>query len=105
MHALLCRPYKVRVKGRDWYDFIWYVGKGFHLNLVHLENRMRQSGHYISDNPLTKTAFLDLLKEKTLGLNVQAAQEDIKRFLRNPREIDGWSTDFFLSLLPRIQFA
>ncbi len=105
MHALLCRPYKVRVKGRDWYDFIWYVSKGFHLNLAHLESRMRQSGHYTFSNSLTQTSFLELLKEKTLNLNVQAAQEDIKRFLRSPREIDGWSTDFFLSLLPRIQFA
>lgn len=105
MHAVLCRPYKVRVKGRDWYDFIWYVSRRFQLHLAHLEIRMRQSGHYLSEKPLTKKVFLDLLKEKILGLNVQAAKEDIRRFLRDFREIDGWSAEFFLSLLPQIQFS
>lgn len=104
MHALLCRPYKVRVKGRDWYDFIWYVAKGFRLHLAHLETRMRQSGHYSTEKPLTREVFLDLLEKKILGLNLNAAKEDIKRFIQNPREIDGWSIDFFKALLPQIQF-
>lgn len=104
MHALLCRPYKVRVKGRDWYDFIWYVDKGFQLHLAHLETRMRQSGHYSSKEILSNAVFLDLLKKKICGLNLHAAKEDIKRFIQDPREVDGWSTEFFMSLLPRIQF-
>lgn len=105
MHALLCRPYKVRVKGRDWYDFIWYVDKGFRLNLNHLETRMRQSGHYSSENPLKSQIFHDMLEKKILGLNLNAAKEDIQRFIRDPREIEGWSPEFFMSLLPRIQFT
>lgn len=102
MHALLCRPYKVRVKGRDWYDFIWYVSKKFRLHLSHLEMRMRQSGHYTSESPLNKEKLLALLEEKITGLNLRAAKEDIRRFIRDPRELDGWSTEFFLSLLPQL---
>lgn len=105
MHALLCRPYKVRVKGRDWYDFIWYLNKGFPLHLKHLESRMRQSGHYTADTPLSPSIFLPILQEKILHLNIEAAKEDIKRFIQNPRELDGWSTELFLSLLPRIVFS
>jgi predicted nucleotidyltransferase component of viral defense system len=104
MHALLCRPYKVRVKGRDWYDLIWYVSKGFHLHLTHLEMRMRQSGHYKETTLLTPKRFLAFIEEKITGLDVKAAQEDIRRFIRTPREIEGWSRPFFLSLLPQIQF-
>ncbi len=104
MHAVLCRPYKVRVKGRDWYDLIWYVSKRFQLNLTHLEARMRQTGHYSSEIPLTEKVFLKILEEKIHGLNVSAAKEDIRRFIPDPRELDGWSTGFFLSLLPQIQF-
>ncbi len=105
MHALLCRPYKVRVKGRDWYDFIWYVSKGFSLHLAHLETRMRQSGHYSSETPLTKQVFSELLKEKIIGLNLESAKDDIARFIQNSREIDGWSPEFFMSLIPQIQFV
>ena len=102
MHALLCRPYKIRVKGRDWFDLIWYVNKGFPLHLSHLEIRMRQSEHYTSPLPLTEERFLALLKEKILHLNLDAAKEDIKRFIQNPKDLDGWSADFFMSLLPKI---
>jgi predicted nucleotidyltransferase component of viral defense system len=105
MHAVLCRPYKVRVKGRDWYDLIWYVSNKFKLHLSHLEARMRQSGHYQSADSLSKDLFLHLLEEKIRGLNVHAAREDLRRFIQNPRELDGWSIEFFLSLLPQIQLA
>ncbi len=104
MHALLCRPYKVRVKGRDWYDFIWYVAKGFRLNLSHLENRMRQSGHYKEKKPLSDQTFYNMLEKKIFGLNVASAKEDLYRFISTPTELDVWSREFFLSLLPRIQF-
>ena len=104
MHALLCRPYKVRVKGRDWYDFIWYVAKGFHLDLAHLETRMRQSGHYSGQSPLTKEVFTQLLERKIETVDLDAAKDDIKRFIQNPRELDGWSKELFLSLLAEIRF-
>ena len=105
LHAVLCRLYKIRVKGRDWYDLIWYVSKGFKLNLAHLEIRMRQSGHYLDDESLSKIKFLSILEEKILGLNIHAAKEDIRRFISNQKEIEAWSKEFFLSLLPRIQFC
>lgn len=104
MHALLCRPYKVRVKGRDWYDLVWYVAKRFPLHLLHLEMRMRQSGHYLENGSLTQEIFKEIFREKILTLNVDAAKEDVRRFIKDPREIDGWSQDFFLSLLPQIKF-
>lgn len=105
MHALLCRPYKVRVKGRDWYDLIWYISKGFPLHLAHLETRMRQSGHYQETTSLDPKQLLALMREKIEGLNIQAAQEDIRRFISSPREIEGWSKPFFQNLLPQIQFS
>lgn len=105
MHALLCRPYKVRVKGRDWYDLIWYVTKGFPLHLAHLEARMRQSGHYSAKEPLSKVRLINLMKDKITNLNLDAAKEDIRRFLRNPRDVEGWSREFFISLLDRIQLS
>lgn len=104
MHAVLCRAYKVRVKGRDWYDFIWYINKGIPLNLGHLQSRLRQSGNYSSKELLSKSVFLDLLEQKIRSVNFEAAKEDIRRFIRDRREIDGWSAEFFLSLLPQIRF-
>jgi hypothetical protein len=49
MHAVLCRKWKNRVKGRDWYDLVWYAANHPQINLIHLEQRMRQSGHWKGD--------------------------------------------------------
>jgi hypothetical protein len=105
MHALLFREYKVRVKGRDWYDLVWYVARKTPLHLSHLEARMRQSDHWKGKESLTSAFLLERLQNKIAHLNIQAATADILPFVRDQRTIEIWSNDFFLSLLPRIQFV
>ena len=104
MHALLCRGWGKRVKGRDWYDFVWYVGRNTELNLLHLEARMRQSGHYTEDGPLTEGRFREIVEEKVFGLDVDNAKADIVRFLPDASSIEVWSRDFFLAVAGKIKF-
>jgi len=105
MHALLFRKWNKRVKGRDWYDFAWYVSNYPALNLKHLEERMRQSGDYKEDQPLTKIMFLELLSETINALDVQSAKAEVQPFLSDVRSTDIWSKDFFRSAAARIEFA
>ncbi len=105
MHALLFREYKVRVKGRDWYDLVWYVAKKTPLRLTHLEARMRQSGNWTRKESLTSKSVLELLEHKIAHLNIQAALDDIQVFVRDKRKIEIWSKDFFSSLLFQLQFV
>ena len=65
---------------------------------------MRQSGNWDRKEPLTGAALLVLLENKIAHLNIQAAIADIAAFIQNKRKIEIWSKDFFLSLLPQIQF-
>ena len=57
MHAVLCRKWKTRVKGRDWYDLVWYAAHHPQLHLSHLEQRMRQSGHWKNKEALAAESF------------------------------------------------
>ncbi len=91
-----------RVKGRDWYDLIWYVSHHPELNLKHLESRMRQSGHYTATEPLTKTSMLNMLNEAIDRLNVDLARNEVSSFVNNPRLLDIWSKDFFRAASERI---
>src|SRR5579862_5391578 len=43
LHATLCRPWQTRVKGRDWYDLVWYIARSIPVNLHHLRDRLIQS--------------------------------------------------------------
>lgn len=104
MHALLFREWKVRVKGRDWYDLVWYISNSVPLHLKHLEARMRQSKHWTAKTALSPQAFQELLEEKVKKLSIGLAKDDILPFLRNPRTIEVWSQEFFLSLTSRISY-
>lgn len=102
MHALLCRGWKTRVKGRDWYDFVWFVGRRTPVNLRHLEQRMRQSGDWAKDGPLTERVFRDMLSRHIESVNIEQAKEDISRFLVSQDAVSVWSKDFFMDVAGRV---
>jgi predicted nucleotidyltransferase component of viral defense system len=102
MHALLCRDWKSRVKGRDWYDFVWYVGRRTELALTHLEVRMRQSGHYSEAAALDEPAFRSMLSRKISELDVADARSDVERFLSVPSAVSVWSREFFSAVAEKV---
>ena len=101
LHAVLCRGWKSRVKGRDFYDLIWYVGRKTVPNLTHLDARMRQSGHWDGDS-LDHQILTRLLRERIAEIDFGKASDEVRVFLRDPRELELWSTDFFLDVADRI---
>ena len=100
MHALVYRAWKNRVKGRDWYDFEWYVRHNVPLDFTHLQERVRQFNH----EEVRKEAFLDKLKERLTTSDINQVKTDVMPFLRNPKELDIWSNDYFLQLAQMIKF-
>lgn len=105
MHALLFRKWKNRVKGRDWYDFIWYAANHPELHLTHLEQRMRQTGHWEGEKPLTEASFKELLGDTIEQLDVEQARKDVFPFLKDPRVMEIWSPDFFKAVAAQLRFV
>lgn len=103
MHALLFRNWKTRVKGRDWYDFEWYVRNNIPLNFNHFCERVDQFGS-IQNEILTKESFKQLLKEKILKTSIDLMKNDVRPFIKKPVEMDIWSTEYFLQLVDLIRF-
>ncbi|MGB4414108.1 MAG: nucleotidyl transferase AbiEii/AbiGii toxin family protein [Paludibacter sp.] len=103
MHALLFRNWKSRVKGRDWYDFEWYVRNNVPLNFNHFCERTYQFGS-LQRGELTKEIFKQLLKEKITKTSIEMVKSDVRPFIRNQDEMDIWSTDYFLQLVNMIKF-
>lgn len=104
MHALLCRRWKNRVKGRDWYDLVWYCTHYPKLHLAHLEARMRQSGHWEQEESLDADSFKLLITETIEKLNVDSARDEVFPFVREPAALEVWSREFFLDVVRRIDF-
>ena len=103
LHAVLCRKWQSRTKGRDWYDLVWYAARQPRVNLGHLETRMRQSGDYGDEQPLTRTRLLDLLRERVQRVDVTEIREEVAPFVRDRRSLEVWSQDFFQQVIDRIE--
>lgn len=103
MHALLFRNWKNRVKGRDWYDFEWYVRNGTGIDFTHLKERATQNG-YKGKQEFTKEICIEILKQRIENTNIEMVKNDVKPFLKNPKEIDIWSTEYFLQLANMAKF-
>jgi len=105
MHAVLCRRWKNRVKGRDWYDLVWYAANHPELHLHHLEQRMRQTGDWMDDALLTSEKLLDLLFESINNLDVDEARREVEPFVKSPKNLSIWSHEFFSDVVSRIRFV
>ena len=104
MHALLFRNWKNRVKGRDWYDFEWYIRNGIELNFNHFKIRSLQTNKDLDDD-FGILEFKELLQAKIRTVNIEQIKSDVYPFIKNNSEIDIWSNNYFMQLaeLIRIQ--
>lgn len=104
MHALLFRNWKNRVKGRDWFDFEWYVRKSTSMNISHFVVRAKQSGNFLGEN-LTEPDFRQLLHQRIDALDVVAARNDVSRFVKDVEALKIWSRDYFHELAKRMHIT
>ena len=102
MHAVLCRRWKSRVKGRDWYDLVWYAAHHPQLHLGHLEQRMIQSGHVKEGEHLTKEKLFLLTSNAIDKLDVNQVKKEVEPFVKNPEALQVWSKGFFRDVVKRI---
>lgn len=100
MHALVYRAWKNRVKGRDWYDFEWYIRHNIPLNFTHLQERALQFNH----KEITKESFLERLNERLATSDINQVKADVLPFVRNPKELNIWSNDYFIELAKLLKF-
>jgi hypothetical protein len=105
MHAILCRRWKRRVKGRDWYDLVWYAANHPELHVAHLEQRMLQSGDWKGDKPFVRSSFQERLGDVIDVLDVNQARREVAPFVRHPQTLEVWSREFFRDLSSRIRMV
>lgn len=100
MHALVYRAWKNRVKGRDWYDFEWYVRHKVPLDFNHLQERIKE----FNGCEKSKEQFLDDLRNRLASADINQVKADVLPFIKDPRELEIWSNDYFLQLASLVRF-
>jgi predicted nucleotidyltransferase component of viral defense system len=102
MHALLFRKWGTNVKGRDWYDMEWYIKKGIKLDLSHFLTRAQDSGDW-KEETISEKEFRELLSQKIDTVNMEFVKRDVIRFIKDPEQLDIWSTTYFHDLASHLQ--
>ena len=100
MHALLFRNWKTRVKGRDWYDFEWYIRNQIPLGFNHLQVRTRQLNGF----EMSKEDFMDKLKTRLSSTDIDLVKRDVAPFIKDEKSLEIWSNDYFLQLADMLKY-
>lgn len=100
MHALVYRAWKNRVKGRDWYDFLWYVSNNIPLDFDHLAERVSE----FNGEEIDRESFILKLKDRIATADLNQVKDDVLPFIRDQKELDLWTNDFFLQVADLIKF-
>ncbi len=103
MHALLFREWKGRVKGRDWYDWLWLVRRGATLNLERLAIHLRASGFFKPEDLLTRESFEQLMLEKIASLDLASALSDLRPFISDSAQIADWTKEMLCHFVGETQ--
>ena len=101
MHALTFRAWANRVKGRDWYDFEWYVRNNVPLDFEHLRQRTLD----FNGIDMNKEEFMAHLKERLATADIEMVKRDVLPFVKDPSQLAIWSNDYFLQLAEMIRFS
>ncbi len=98
IHACLCRNWKSRVKGRDFYDYVFFLSLGAKVNLNNLKAKLVQSKYINEDYDLTIENLKILLNERFSCVDFMQAKEDVLPFVKDKQKLDLWSKEFFIEI-------
>lgn len=103
IHAILYRRWKNRVKGRDWYDLVWFISQKIPVNLKHLQSRIKQSEEFISGYFTTEE-----IRQQLIGtidtIDIEQAKRDVLPFVKREDSVRVWSAEFFKTIVDQILF-
>ena len=99
IHAIICREYKNHVKGRDYYDYLFYIGKGSSFNLGYLENKLKNTGAIPQSENLTIERVKELLQMRFETVDYESAKEDVSNFVSDKSGLNLWKKELFFGTL------
>lgn len=103
IHAILCRGWKTRTKGRDLYDYVFFLANHTNVNLNLVKNKLIESNYISSDDKFDINVLKELLVKKFETIDYIDAKEDVIPFIKDVHSLDLWNKDFFVSITNDMQ--
>lgn len=95
VHAVLARSWRNRIKGRDLYDYVFYLSRDVAVNLPHLRERLIDSGYIQKEDPCSLEDVKRMLCTRFDEIDYSQARQDVEPFIQDSSVLNVWNTDFF----------
>ena len=102
IHAILCRSYKNNVKGRDYYDFLFYIRKKIKPNLNYLRNKLIETGKLKEEDNFDNNILKDMLIQKIESVDFNQVKNDAQKFIFKNENLEFYSKELFIEMLKRL---
>lgn len=102
IHAVICRAWQSRIKGRDLYDYIFYLSRGAAVNQKHLRERLIDSKYITADADCSLNEIKKMLAERFDSIDYVQARRDVEPFIHDTSVLDAWSSEFFRQITDRL---
>lgn len=98
IHAILCRNWQTRTKGRDLYDYVFFLANNVSVNIELVKNKLIESNYIKPDIDFNIDILKELLVKKFSEIDYKEAKEDVLPFIKDTTSLNIWSKDFFISI-------
>ena len=98
IHAILCRNWKIRVKGRDLYDYVFFLANHTSVNLELIKNKLIASNYIDPNSSFDILVLKKLLIAKFSVIDYKEAKEDVLPFIKDSQSLNLWNQDFFCEI-------
>lgn len=98
----MCRNYKNTVKGRDYYDFLFYIKNHVKPNLTYLKNKLVESKKINENDEFNIDVVKNMLKGRFNIVNFNQVKNDAEKFVLNTEDLSYYSKDLFLDMVNRL---
>lgn len=103
IHAILCRGWNNRVKGRDLYDYIFFLASDTKVNIELLKNKLIESNYIKENDKFDISELKKILINKFEKIDYTKAVEDVKPFIKNIDNLNLWSKEFFIEITNKLK--
>lgn len=102
IHAILCRNWSLRTKGRDLYDYVFFLATNTTVNIDLIKNKLLESNYIETSCDFNIETLKDLLNKKFKEIDYKDAKQDVLPFIKDVDSLNLWSSEFFINITSKI---
>lgn len=103
IHAILCRNWKTRVKGRDLYDYIFFLTNDIAVNIELIKNKLIESNYIRKEDVFDINILKELLINKFKKIDYSEAKDDVMPFIKKMDSLNMWNKEFFIGITENLK--